>query len=389
MSIYPFKETIDMSVKKILFVDDEQFVLDGLSRLLREYREQWELRLAINGKEALNIVNSENIDMIISDVRMPEMNGLELLERLQADEKTKNIPVVILTGDQERSLKRQALDLGAVDLLNKPINKEDLVSRIDNVLKLKKYQDIIIEKKRALEEQLVISQKMELVGIMAAGAVHDLSNLIAIIVGYSNLFIEGSSLNQEEALSMERIRRAGEKASDVVGHIMRFSRLDDTLSTVNIGDLVDEILSIIDVTVPKAIKIHWKKPREDIYLSGSAIKYQQVVMNLCINAAQAMEPLGRGKLKVSIQKLPQEDAEGTGRPSVRIEVEDTGTGMDNETMSKIFNPLFTTKEPGKGTGLGLFVVKYIIDQYGGNIEVVSEVGKGSIFRVYFPLEEGV
>ncbi|MDQ1349786.1 MAG: Response regulator [Acidobacteriota bacterium] len=375
-----------MSVKKILFVDDEQFVLDGLSRLLREYRERWQFRLALNGKEALEIVNNDTIDMIISDVRMPEMNGLELLERLQTDEKTKNIPVVVLTGDQERSLKRQALDLGAVDLLNKPINKEDLVSRIDNVLKLKEYQDIIIEKKRALEEQLVISQKMELVGVMAAGAVHDLSNLIAIIIGYSNLFIEASSLNQEEALSMERIRRAGEKASDVVGHIMRFSRLDDTRTMVNIGDLVDEILSILEVTVPKPIKIQWKKPHEAIYLSGSAIKYQQVVMNLCINATQSMEPLGKGKLKVSIQKLPRE---GEGRPSVRIEVEDTGTGMDNETMKKIFYPLFTTKEPGKGTGLGLFVVKHIIDQYSGNIEVVSEVGKGSIFRVYFPLDEGV
>ncbi|MCX6581793.1 MAG: response regulator [Candidatus Aminicenantes bacterium] len=381
-----------MDVKKILFVDDEQFVLDGLSRLLREYRHRWELRLALNGKEALGIVNNETIDMIISDVRMPEMNGLDLLERLQADEKTKNIPVVILTGDQERSLKRQALDLGAVDLLNKPINKEDLVSRIDNVLKLKEYQDIIIEKKRALEEQLVISQKMELVGVMAAGAVHDLSNLIAVIIGYSNLFIEGSSLDKEEALSMERIRRAGEKASDVVGHILKFSRLDDKLSTVNIGDLVDEMLSILEVTVPKAVKIHWKKPRENIYLGGSAIKYQQVVMNLFVNALQAMEPLGKGKLNVSLQKLPQEGAEGAegrGRPLLRIEVEDTGTGMDNETMDKIFNPLFTTKEPGKGTGLGLFVVKYIIDQYGGNIEVLSELGKGSIFRVYFPLEEGV
>jgi len=384
-----------MDVKKILFVDDEQFVLDGLSRLLREYRDRWELRLALNGKVALEIVNNETIDLIISDVRMPEMNGLELLERLQADEETKSIPVVILTGDQERSLKRQALDLGAVDLLNKPINKEDLVSRIDNVLKLKEYRDIIIEKNRDLEEQLVISQKMELVGIMAAGAVHDLSNLIAVIVGYSNLFIEGSCLDKEEALSMERIRRAGEKASDVVGHILKFSRLDDTRTRVNIGDLVDEMLSILEVTVPKAVKIHWKKPREDIYLGGSAIKYQQVVMNLFINAVQAMEPLGKGKLNVSLQKLPQEGAEGaegaegTDRPSVRIEVEDTGIGMDNETMDQIFNPLFTTKEPGKGTGLGLFVVKYIIDQYKGNIEVLSEVGKGAIFRVYFPLEEAV
>ena len=145
--------------KNILFVDDEQFVLDGLGRLLREFRKTWQLRFALNGQEALDIVNDEIIDLIISDVRMPGMSGLDLLEKLQADEKTKNIPVVILTGDQERTLKRQALDLGAVDLLNKPINKEDLVARINNVLKLKEYQDIIIQKNRALEEQLVMLKR--------------------------------------------------------------------------------------------------------------------------------------------------------------------------------------------------------------------------------------
>ncbi|MCU0285180.1 MAG: response regulator, partial [Acidobacteria bacterium] len=250
-------------MNKILIVDDEQFVLDGLGRLLREYRHIWELHMALNGKEALEIVNNGAIDMIISDVRMPGMNGLELLEKLQNNEKTKNIPVVILTGDQERTLKRQALDFGAVDLLNKPINKEDLVSRINNVLKLKKYQDIIVEKNQALEEQLVISQKMELVGVMAAGAIHDLNNLIGIIVGYSNLFIEGSSLNSDEAASMKRILQAGEKASELVGHILKFSRQNDIQTTINMGNLISDVLSILEVTIPRVIKIQWKKPNEN------------------------------------------------------------------------------------------------------------------------------
>jgi signal transduction histidine kinase len=368
--------------KKILFVDDEQFVLDGLGRLLREFRKTWALRFALNGQEALDIVNNEIIDLIISDVRMPGMSGLDLLEKLQADEKTKNIPVVILTGDQERTLKRQALDLGAVDLLNKPINKEDLVARINNVLKLKEYQDIIIEKNRALEEQLVISQKMELVGVMAAGAVHDLSNLISIIVGYSDICIEESLLDEEGILSLKKIREAGEKASDVVSQILRFSRLDEAATKVNVGDLIDDILSILEVTVPKGIKMHWKRPHQEIYLKGNSIKYQQVLMNLCINATQAMDVQCKGKLRISVHKGSQE-----GCPSARIDVEDTGPGMDEDTLDKIFNPLFTTKEPGKGTGLGLFVVKHIINEYRGNIEVVSEEDKGTVFRLHFPLEE--
>lgn len=366
-------------MRTVLFVDDEQFVLDGLSRLLREFRKTWELKFALNGKEALEIISREEVDLIITDVRMPEMSGLELLEKLQAEDATKSIPVVILTGDQERTLKRQALDLGAVDLLNKPINKEDLVARINNVLKLKEFQDIIIEKNAALEKQLVISQKMELVGVMAAGAVHDLSNLISIILGYSNLFIEESSLDKEEALSIAKIRQAGEKASDVVNHILNFSRLDDRYSILDMGILIDDILSILKVSIPKPIKIHWKKPKESVYLNGNAVKYQQILMNLFINAVQAMGK-NEGKLTVSLHKLERDEDRW-----LRIDVEDTGPGMDHETLDKIFNPLFTTKGPGKGTGLGLFVVRHIVNEYRGSIDVVSEKGKGTIFRVHFPL----
>ncbi|UCH93872.1 MAG: response regulator, partial [Candidatus Aminicenantes bacterium] len=196
-------------MERILFVDDEQFVLDGFKRLLRDYRNVWQMEFALNGREALEMVDEHDFDVIITDVRMPEMPGLDLLEQLQTNENTKNIPVVILTGDHDRTLKHKALELGAVDLLNKPVNKEDLVARINNVLKLKEYQDIILEKNRALERQLVISQKMDLVGVMAAGAVHDLSNLLCIIVGYSNLLIEEDLLDKIEFSSMEKIRKAG------------------------------------------------------------------------------------------------------------------------------------------------------------------------------------
>ena len=367
------------TMKTILFVDDEQFVLDGLSRLLREFRNTWNVRFALNGRDALDIISREQIDMIITDVRMPEMSGLELLEILRSNEETRNLPVVILTGDQERTLKRQALDLGAVDLLNKPINKEDLVSRIKNVLKLKEYQDLIIEKNEALERQLVISQKMELVGVMAAGAVHDLSNLISIIIGYSNLFMEESCLNKEDTLSIGKIREAGEKAAGVVNYILKFSRSEEQFTILNIGDLIDDILSILRVSIPKTMKVLWKKPSEEIYLSGGAVKFQQVLMNLFVNAIQAMGK--EGKLKVFLNKVQR-----GGVPMARIDVEDTGPGMDKETMDKIFNPLFTTKPAGKGTGLGLFVVRHIVELYHGLIEVCSEIGKGTVFTIHFPLD---
>jgi signal transduction histidine kinase len=365
-----------MERERILFIDDEQFVLDGLKRLLREFRHKWQMEFALNGKKALKIVKEKEFDAIITDIRMPEMTGLELLERLQADEKTKKIPVVILTGLEDRTLKRKALDLGAVDLLNKPVNKEDLVARINNVLRIKHYRDLILEKNQALEKQLVISQKMDLVGVMAAGAIHDLSNLISIIVGYSNLLIEENLLDTIEVTSMEKIRKAGEKASGLVNQILKFSRLDEKISTINVGDLITDIVSILATTLPEYINIVWQKPKEPIFIKSNAVKLQQVLLNLCINGIQAMANSG-GSLTLSLDRA--------GENMVRIDVTDTGVGMDAKTMENIYNPLFTTKEEEKGTGLGLFVVNYILNEYNGKIEVQSQQGKGTTFRVFFPL----
>ncbi len=363
-------------MERILFVDDEQYVLDSIKRLLREYRDNWHMEYALNGKDALKKVQEQNIDVIISDIRMPELSGLELLEKLQSDEDTKRIPVVIITGFQDRTLKHQALELGAVDLLNKPVNKEDLVARIKNVLKLKKYRDIIYEKNKALERQLVISQKMDLVGVMAAGAIHDLSNLISIIVGYSNLLIEENLLDHIEAQSMDKIRMAGEKAAALVHQILKFSRVDEKLSNINLGDFMDELVAIVTTTLPEDVKILWEKPEEEIFMKCNKVKLQQVLMNLCINALHAMADTG-GFLTILLQRA--------GDQGVRIDIKDTGIGMDEETVKDIFNPLFTTREDGKGTGLGLFVVKHILDEYNGEIEVLSELKKGTTFRVYFPL----
>lgn len=365
-------------MERILFVDDEQLVLDGFKRLLRDYRDVWHLEYASSGAEALNILKDKPFDVIITDIRMPGMSGLEMLEQLQAEEHTKNIPVVILTGagDHDRTLKRNALNLGAMDLLHKPVSKEDLVARIRNVLKIKKYQDLIIKKNKALEKQLVIAQKMDLVGVMATGAVHDLSNLLSIIVGYSNLIIEENLLDKFEISSMEKIRRAGEKASGLVNQILRFSRLDEKIYTINVGDLIDDIVAIASSIAGETIDIYWEKPSEFIYIKSNAVKLQQVLLNLCVNAVQAMEEEG-GSLTISLSLMEQD--------MVHVEIKDTGAGMDEETIQKMYTPLFTTREEGKGTGLGLFVVKHIMDEYNGRIEVESEIGKGTTFRVFFPL----
>lgn len=140
--------------KEILFVDDEPNFLSGLRRMLRNKRETWNMTFANSVDEALAKTRETAFDAIISDVRMPERDGLELLEELQANPDTKMIPAVILTGNAEADLKRRALELGATDLLNKPVVVEDLLARINSVLRLKWYQDQLRKQNERLEQRV-------------------------------------------------------------------------------------------------------------------------------------------------------------------------------------------------------------------------------------------
>ena len=140
--------------KSILFVDDEPNFLAGLRRLLRGQRDPWELYFAGGVDEALELVKRQSIDTIITDVNMPRRNGFDLLAALKADESTRDIPVIILTGNAENDLKRRGLDLGAADLLNKPVNLEDLTARVRNALRLKEYEDILRRQNAILEQKV-------------------------------------------------------------------------------------------------------------------------------------------------------------------------------------------------------------------------------------------
>jgi putative two-component system response regulator len=141
--------------KKVLFVDDEPNFLAGLRRMLRGQRDQWDFFFAGGVDEALELVKRERIDTIVSDVNMPRKTGFDLLTELKANDRTKDIPVIILTGNAENDLKRRGLDLGAADLLNKPVNMEDLTARVRSALRIKEYEDLLRQQNAILEEKVL------------------------------------------------------------------------------------------------------------------------------------------------------------------------------------------------------------------------------------------
>lgn len=229
---------------------------------------------------------------------------------------------------------------------------------------------------RERNKQLIMSQKMELLGILAAGAIHDLKNLLAVIIAYSK--IAARQLRDEESgeknSPLDRIKTTAVTAVQVVKQILAFTRqsYDKTMSA-NLPDLVDDIVSILKVTIPEAVAIIWTPPGKEIRFSINPTRFQQVMMNLCLNAVHAM-PRG-GELTIGLDEAPGE---------IIFTVRDTGQGMEEDVQARIFEPLFTTKAPGKGTGLGLFVVKQIVEEYRGTIALTSTPGKGTTFTIVFP-----
>jgi PAS domain S-box-containing protein len=251
------------------------------------------------------------------------------------------------------------------------------------------------ELRSRLETQLRQAQKMEAIGTLAGGIAHDFNNILAAIIGYSELSLVSLPEDHQAHWNLEQVLKASQRARDLVRQILSFSRQSEQdLQPVEIGPLVKEALKLLRATLPATIEIRQKIMPQEGRVMADPIQVHQMMMNLCTNAAQAMEDKG-GLLEVELTEAelvpgsaPLEHPDlSPGRYQV-LSVGDTGQGMDPRTLERIFEPFFTTKRRGRGTGLGLSVVHGIVMGCGGAITVESEPGEGALFRIYLPVLEG-
>jgi signal transduction histidine kinase/ActR/RegA family two-component response regulator len=243
--------------------------------------------------------------------------------------------------------------------------------------------------KGILQEQLRQSQKMESIGKLAGGIVHDFNNILSVIIGYVDLTLGSVAAGSAEEHNLKRVMAASVRAKDLAKQLLIFSRNgDNDRKPLWLNEEVGEALKLMRATMPASIEF-----REDI--AGSSIpvmadKYelQQVIMNLCINASHAMKEKG-GVLSISLREVGLEPNAIDGirlRPGYyhHLTVSDTGHGIDPGILPRIFEPYFTTKGKDEGVGMGLEVVHRIVKNYGGDITVYSEPGKGTTFHVFLP-----
>ena len=246
-----------------------------------------------------------------------------------------------------------------------------------------------VTERRQLEEQVRHSQKMEAIGTLAGGVAHDFNNLLTGILGYANVLKLGAETGDDVFRAADVIERAATRAAGLAQQLLGFARkgkLQDR--PVDLRRVVGDVVSILSHSLDKSIEIQQRFDDAGTAVQGDPGQLQQVAMNLAVNAADAMP--GGGELIFDLHGVEIDDGYCLTHPEIQpgsylmLSVTDNGAGIAPDVQARIFEPFFTTKEPGKGTGMGLATTYGIVKNHGGSIEVYSEPGRGTTFKVYLP-----
>jgi signal transduction histidine kinase len=326
------------------------------------------------------------IDLILSDYTMPAFDGLSALKIAHAAQP--GLPVIFVSGTLGEERAIESLRSGATDYVLKGglSRLAPAVSRAMHELEER------CERQR-LEAQLIEGQKMDVIGQLAGGVAHDFNNILAVIMGYCHLLKSDNISASDQLKYTDEIQLASERAAGLTRQLLAFSRRQTVQPVLlDLNDVVKGMNQMLRRLIDANIEMTLVLGDGTGHIHADSGYVGQVLMNLVVNARDAM-PYG-GKLVIETADVTVEEnydylpLGSFPGDYVRLRVSDTGTGMTDEVKARLFEPLFTTKPPGKGTGLGLTTCQNIIHQSGGFIDVQSESGIGTTFQVYFPRQPG-
>ena len=246
-----------------------------------------------------------------------------------------------------------------------------------------------ITQRKSLEEQLLHAQKMEAVGQLAGGVAHDFNNILTAIIGYGSLLQMNTGSDDPNRPYIDQVLASAERASKLTRSLLTFSRKQTMqLRTIDLNSIVRDINKLLRPLIGEDVELRVVLAESELTVMADGGQIEQVLMNLTSNAHDAMPQGGRITIETRLADIAEADCETLGIERagryVLLSVADTGTGMDDETQKRIFNPFFTTKDPGRGTGLGLAIVYGIVSQHQGTIHVSSKPGGGTTFTIALP-----
>ncbi|MBW4563241.1 MAG: hybrid sensor histidine kinase/response regulator [Mojavia pulchra JT2-VF2] len=422
----------------ILVVDDTPDNLRLLSAMLTA--QGYEVRKALNGKMALTACRIVLPDVILLDINMPDMDGYQVCQQLKADDATSVVPVIFISALDDVLDKVKAFDIGGADYITKPFHGAEVISRIENQINLRLLQTKLQEQNFLLQEALgnlktsqvqqIQNEKMVALGQLVAGIAHEVNNPISFIYGnlqYAGEYIQNlvdiiEAYQQEYPQPTSKIEkifkdidfnfvtkdlqtlmgamyRGADRIREIVLALQNFSRHDEALmKQVNIHEGIDSTLVMLQHRLRETanrpnivvIKDYGNLPLVTCYAS----ELNQVFMHLLNNAIDALEQgagnwgLGSGEGSQSSIPSIKIHTQVTEPNQVKIAIADNGPGMDKSLQSRLFNPFFTTKPVGKGSGLGLSIsYQIVVQKHRGLITCFSSPGQGAEFVLEIPVEQ--
>jgi two-component system cell cycle sensor histidine kinase/response regulator CckA len=322
-------------------------------------------------------------DLIVSDFNLVNFTGLEALNL--ARQQLPEVPFIFLSGTIGEDRAIEALRGGANDYVIKDRPKR-LIPAARRAL-----EDVKLRRQRQeTDEQMRRVQRLENIGMLAAGIAHDFNNILApVLMGIPLLRTALTSESDERILAS--IERSAERGAGLVRQILGFGRgVTGEPQLIQPKHLIYEIIEVMARTFPKSIRIESNISSDLWPMKVNPTQLHQVLLNLCVNARDAMPQGGTLRIRASNKPLDQMSASAMAGvqpgPYLLFEVSDTGTGIPPEVVAKMWDPFFTTKEVGKGTGLGLATVKGIIGEHHGNITLQTHPGQGTTFQIILPAE---
>jgi two-component system sensor histidine kinase/response regulator len=349
---------------KILVVDDNHDNVELLTKRLKALG--YNTCEAYDGEEALEKVASEEPDLVILDVMMPRLDGFEVCRRLKTDEKTRLLPIIMLTAKREVPDKIKGLDTGADDYVTKPFNPQELVARVKSLLNLRNFQE-----KRVTEE------KLGALGQMAEGVAHEVRNPMVTIGGFARRIRDRLAEDDPLREYAEHIIKEAERLEIMVEEIVRFKALMiSPYEPVVVSELAEGVLGERAKQIEQAgIRVVRRYPPDLLTVQGDRGNLQIALDNVVENAIEAMAAKG-GTLTVSAERV---------NDHVSIGVADTGPGIPKSELSNVLDPFYTSKMTG--AGMGLTMVHRIITRHGGDVDIRSVVGSGTTVTLRLPVRQ--
>ncbi len=367
-----------MAVPKILVVDDQPINVQLLKRKLE--REGMAVATAYSGREALDLVAADKPDLILLDVMMPEMDGIEVCQRLQSDSETKTIPIIFITARTSKEGKIEGLGVGAVDYITKPIDLDETLARVQTQLRFVAINRELVDLQRRLGE----SRRSATIGAVTQGIAHNLNNLLGVVIGYVDLI---KAYHEKPEL----VRKNAQHLEDAVNRIVSIIKQLTGLVVKNRPPLIRASLARMIDSGIRRYQIEYKIDQPitvenaagDVLIDTNVEVFEEALAKILINAWESYHDEPDDKRPINIRtEIVDKGEEGR---FAYIHVEDRGRGIDPEIRDHAFEPFTSTKHT-VGVGMGLTIARHTLRNLGGEVSLADRPGGGAISTLRHPLE---